>query len=99
MALARWRKWSKVLSARMLAAVPTRKNPTIPSSRYTAPTADEQHGAHCDVHDVVEGVHLEDSEKKTAVGRDEADAARDEEAEQTDDDVDRAEDGSDEAVG
>ena len=32
-ALARCRKWSKVFSARMFSAVPTRKNPTIPSSR------------------------------------------------------------------
>ena len=32
-ALARCRKWSAVFSARMFAGVPTRKNPTIPSSR------------------------------------------------------------------
>ena len=33
MALARCRKWSNVLRARMFAAVPTRKNPTTPSRR------------------------------------------------------------------
>lgn len=32
-ALARCRKWSAVFSARMFAAVPARKNPTMPSSR------------------------------------------------------------------
>ena len=96
----------------MFSAVPTRKNPTIPSSRYVAPTTMlTVFAARADASPAMSraapisrwamlcsGIDLEDAEQQSALGRDESDSAGDGEAEKSDEDVDRAEDRGDEAV-